>query len=195
MDNRNNTKDGFVLILIAAVAFAYFSGRMSIMLLTAVLTFGFALIMGVNHESGHAENTDDKHAVIHIKSKPTVGGVICEVIAAGLLIASWILGIKQHLFNAGDGYFDLAIVILTSTTLWFLVSTYFPASVGESCQLKNHKQFKLSRYRNRAMAIVSAIAAVVTVTLYGQQMDWLWWLLIFVLIILYFSKYYINKKA
>lgn len=194
MGNKNdNTKDGFVILLIATVAFTYFSGWMSILLLVELFIFGFTLLMGVNSETDHVEDSDTEHAAIRFKPKPTVVGVICEVIAAGLLIASWVLGSKQHLFNAGDGYFDLAVVILSSTCLWFIVSFYFPQKVGESRRLKNLNQALLCGYRNHAMAIVAAIALFITVKQHGQLMGWLWWLLIIVLIILYFLKYCIKK--
>ena len=95
----------------------------------------------------------------NVKVYRTIEGTIFEVVAAILVIATWIIALARHQFDSTFGEPWLTgIIALTLGVVALLVGCYFPRLSKNSYRFKNFTQVLISVRTCRILAIELALA-------------------------------------
>ena len=95
----------------------------------------------------------------NVKVYRTIEGTIFEVVAAILVITTWIIALAKHQFNGTVGEQWLrGIIALTLGAVALLVGCYFPRLSKNSHLLKNYNQVLIFIRTCRILAIEFALA-------------------------------------
>ena len=95
----------------------------------------------------------------NVKVHRTIEGTIFEVVAAILIITTWIIALAKHQFNGTVGEQWLrGIIALTLGAVVLLVGSYFPRLSKNSYLLKNYSQVLISIRTCRILAVEFALA-------------------------------------
>ena len=104
-------------------------------------------------------NQQEEFDINNVKVHRTIEGTIFEVVAAILVITTWIIALARHQFNGTFGEQWLTgIIALTLGTVVLLVCCYYPRLSRSSYRLKNFSQVLISIRTCRIMAVEFALA-------------------------------------
>lgn len=104
-------------------------------------------------------NQQEQFDIKNVKVHRTIEGTIFEVVAAILVITTWIIALARHQFNGTFGEQWLTCIIaLTLGTVVLLVCCYYPRLSRSSYRLKNFSQVLISIRTCRVLAVEFAVA-------------------------------------
>ena len=109
----------------------------------------------MNMTNNQQEVFDIKNVKVHC----TIEGTIFEVVAAILVITTWIIALARHQFDGAVGQQWLTgIIAFTLGAVALLVGSYFPRLSKNSHLLKNYNQVLIFVRTCRVLAIEFAVA-------------------------------------
>ena len=104
-------------------------------------------------------NQQEEFDINNVKVHRTIEGTIFEVVAAILVIATWIIALARPQFDGTVGEQWLrSIIALTLGAVALLVGSYFPRLSKNSHLLKNYNQVLIFVRTCRVLAIEFALA-------------------------------------